>query len=97
MSPMRGTGCKMFVPVTVTLGKVPCLPNGRHMLSGNVQVYIRNGKKHRDSGPAEIHPSGYQAWFQNGLRHRVGGPAVTHIDKRKEYWEKGKLIKTEKE
>ena len=33
---------------------------------------------HSETGPAVIHPDGYQAWYQNGLRHRVDGPAVVY-------------------
>lgn len=87
----------MFVPLNVNLGKVPRLPNGMHVLSGGIQMYIFNGKKHRENGPAEINTrTGYEAWFQNGLRHRENGPAITHPNGSKEYWIKGKLRRMEK-
>jgi len=85
----------MFVPLSISLGKVPQLPNGRHIMAGNVQVYIKDGQKHRENGPAEIRPDGYKAWFVDGLRHRENGPAVVYPDNTMEYWEKGKLLRRE--
>ena len=86
----------MFVPIAVNLGKMPKVPNGRQMMPGGTQIFVWDGKKHRENGPAEYNSrTGYQAWFQHGLRHRKGGPAVTHPDGSKEYWEKGKLIRKE--
>jgi len=82
-----------YVPVNISLGRVPGLPNGRHIVSGNKQIYIRNGKKHRDNGPAEIRRDGYKAWFKFGVKHRSKGPAVIHPDGTKEYWVDGKFIK----
>jgi hypothetical protein len=36
------------------------------------------GELHCETGPAVIHPDGYQAWYLNGLRHREGGPAIVY-------------------
>ena len=93
MENVKGVG--MFVPLSVNLGKVPKLPNGRHIMSGGVQIYIRDGQKHREAGPAEIRPDGYKAWFKGGVKHREKGPAVIYPDGTKEYWLKGKLIRRE--
>lgn len=85
-----------FIPISSNLGRVPKLSNGRHILSGNKQIYIKDGVKHRQNGPAEIHPNGYRAWFWKGVKHRRGGPAVIHPDGTSEYWENGKFLKKEK-
>ncbi len=86
----------MLVPVITNIGKVPKLSNGRHLLSGNVQIYIYNGKKHREKGPAEIHPNGYKVWYKHGIKHRTEGPAVENpVNKYREYWENGKFIRRE--
>jgi hypothetical protein len=86
----------MFVPLSISLGKVPKLPNGMHVLSGDVQIYVRNGQKHRENGPAEINlRTGYKAWFRNGVKDRKGLPAVVYPDGTVEYWEKGKLLRRE--
>ena len=86
----------MFVPLSISLGKVPKLPNGRHVLSGSVQIYIKDGQKHREKGPAEINnKAGYQAWFCKGQKHRKGGPAVIYQNGTVEYWENGKFLRRE--
>jgi len=86
----------MFIPLNVNLGKVPRLPNGRHILSGGVQIYVKNGQKHRENGPAEINTrTGYQAWYRDGKKHREGEPAVLNADGSKEYWIEGKLLRKE--
>ena len=73
------------------------LPNGKQALTGDIDVYIFDGKKHRQGGPAEINRrTGYEAWFKHGLLHRVGGPAlIDPIHKYKEFWENGKLLRRE--
>lgn len=73
------------------------LSNGRHLLSGDVYLYIYNGKKHRERGPAEINNrTGYKAWYKNGFLHNKRGPAVIDpIKGCKEYWEEGKLLRRE--
>ena len=83
----------MFVPLSVNLGKVPKVPNGRHVLPGNGEMWIMDGKKSRVVGPAVRKGDGYEAWFFKGLQHRIGGPAVTYPDGRTEFWEHGKLIR----
>ena len=87
----------MFVPLSVSLGKVPKLPNGRHILSGGVQIYIKDGQKHRENGPAEINTrTGYQAWFLHGVKSRKGAPAVIYPGGGTvEFWEDGKLLRRE--
>lgn len=86
----------MYISAKSNVGGIPLLSNGKNILTGNVTVYIFKGMKHRDNGPAEIHPDGYEAWFKRGLRHRKNGPAVINPkDKIKEYWEEGKFIRKE--
>lgn len=84
-----------YIPLSTSLGRVPRLPNGRHVLSGNKQIYIRDGVKHRENGPAEIHPNGYKAWFWKGVKHNKKGPAVIHPDGSLEFWENGKFLRRE--
>lgn len=83
----------MFIPLNVNLGKVPKVPNGRHILPGNGEIWIVDGKKHRIVGPAEKRGDGYEAYFCRGLRHRTNGPAVTYPDGTQEFWERGKFIR----
>jgi len=77
---------------TDNVNKKPGLENGRH-LTGKGYIYLRDGLKHRDKGPAEVHNDGYQAYYYMGAKHRVGGPAVVYPNGREEWWEKGKLLR----
>ena len=87
----------MLIPVSISIGKSPKLPNGKIALTGDVDIYIYDGKKHRQGGPAEINRrTGYQAWFKHGLLHRDSGPAlIDPIKKHREYWNNGKFIRRE--
>jgi len=76
-----------------SLGRAPGLQNGRYA-TGRGYVYIRNGLKHRERGPAETRNDGYEAWYFLGRLHRVGGPAVTYASGKQEWWENGKLLKS---
>jgi hypothetical protein len=58
---------------------------------GITRYYDNDGRLHRDSGPAVIHPDGTHSWYRHGVRHRDDGPAVTWADGG-EYWiSNGKL------
>lgn len=43
-------------------------------------VWYRNGKIHRDDGPAVEFASGGVLWYKYGKRHRVDGPALINRD-----------------
>lgn len=45
--------------------------------------WFKNGKSHREKGPAIIFFSGKRYWRQNGLCHREDGPAVIEPDGKK--------------
>ena len=81
-----------MIHVGTSLGPVSNLGTGR-IRTPHGYVYLRDGLKHRDKGPAETHEDGYKAWFKMGRRHRVGGPAVIRPDGSEEYWQEGRLLK----
>jgi hypothetical protein len=85
----------LFVPVSFNIGKMQKLPNGRNAVSGDINIYIYDGKKHRVGGPAEINKrTGYEAWFKHGMRHRDDGPALINPEgKYIEYWKNGKFLR----
>ena len=84
----------MYIPISMSLGRAPKIPSGRHVLQGGVTIYVKDGQKHRENGPAEINTrTGYKAWFWNGKRHHKGKPAVYNPDGTVEYWENGKKLK----
>lgn len=67
------------------------LPDGIHTFNkGDIVTYIKNGKFHREDGPAIEHGDGSQFWYENGLVHRDDGPAI-EISHRKMWYRYGKL------
>jgi len=40
------------------------------------KYWYKNGKLHKEGGPAVEHIDGYKAWYLNGKLHRVDGPAI---------------------
>jgi hypothetical protein len=54
------------------------------------KIWYKNGKIHRDDGPAIIAVDGSQFWSKDGKRHREDGPAVVRIGGAEEYWLNGK-------
>ena len=57
--------------------------------SGSI-LCIKNGKRHRDDGPAAILFDGREEWWFEGERHREDGPAVEYSDGAKFYYLEGK-------
>ncbi len=50
-----------------------------------VERYFKDGKYHREDGPAIKYPNGTGDWYLNGELHRVDGPAVKWSDG-SEFW-----------
>ena len=63
---------------TGTVFSVKDLGNGREEWSteGGFLMFLKDGKYHREDGPAIIFEDGTRCWALNGLYHRVGGPAI---------------------
>ena len=59
--------------------------------------YYRNGKLHRDDGPAIIRPDGTQEWYKEGKLHRDDGPAIVYISGVKYWYKEGKIHKLHKD
>lgn len=66
-----------------------------HENENGTKMWMCDGKRHREDGPAIEFPGGGKHWFSNGKRHRVGGPAIEHpcgkneCCGKKEWWEDG--------
>ena len=84
-----------MIQVSLSLGINPKLPNGKYVIGRNT-VWIVNGEKHRDRGPAETRKDGYKAYYNRGKLHREKGPAIIHPNGDHEYWLDGQLIRIEK-
>ncbi len=59
-------------------------PNG-------IQAWYKDGKYHRDDGPAFIWPNGTQYWYKDGEPHREDGPAFIWPNGYQSWWKDGKL------
>ena len=53
------------------------------------KIWYKDGKRHREDGPALVCVNGFKGWYQNGRYHREDGPAVEHVDRTKEWYYKG--------
>ena len=45
---------------------------------GTIRYYNKNGKFHREDGPAIEYPIGRKYWYLNGKFHREDGPAIEY-------------------
>jgi len=64
---------------------IPINYTGHVKYSDGTQKWYKNGKVHREDGPAVIYSNGTQYWYKNGEFHREDGPTVIHVDG-KQYW-----------
>ncbi len=69
---------------------VPTLSDGSYIDSYNNVCYIKNGKLHRENGPAVECADGTKSWWVNDERHREDGPAVEFAGGSKEWFVDGK-------
>ena len=53
--------------------------------------WYRNGKSHREDGPAVEQSDGTKSWYRNGNLHREDGPAVEWSDGTKFWYRDGEL------
>ena len=58
-------------------------------IPNKTEYYNRDGKLHREDGPAIEWTSGAEHWYQNGKRHRLDGPAVIGPDGTKHWYQNG--------
>ncbi len=66
------------------------LPDGSYIDKYGDVCYIKNGKRHREDGPAVERPDGTKSWWVNGKRHREDGPAVEWANGDKLWYTHGK-------
>ena len=57
--------------------------------------YYKNGKLHREDGPASEYKNGTKFWYLNGKLHRINGPAVEWSNGDKAWWKNDKLHRTD--
>jgi hypothetical protein len=57
----------------------------------NDKVWYKDGKLHREDGPAFEYVDGSTFWYLNGECHRTDGPALELASGSKSWWINGKL------
>jgi len=57
------------------------------------KFWLKEGKLHRENGPAKEWIDGSNFWYLNGLAHRIDGPAIEFSNGHKEWWVEGKEFK----
>jgi hypothetical protein len=50
------------------------------------QRWYKNGRRHREDGPAVIYTDGTQFWYKEGILHREDGPAIIYSDGSKKWY-----------
>src|ERR1017187_7779284 len=53
--------------------------------------YYKDGKLHKEDGPAVEFSNGSKKWYRDGLLHNDHGPAVEWVGIGKEWWINGEL------
>ena len=60
-----------------------------------IKYLNKDGKRHREDGPAIIYSNGRKEWYINGKLHREDGPAIIYSNGRKDWYINGKLHRTD--
>ena len=58
------------------------------VINSGAIYHMKDGKAHRENGPAIVNKNGSKFWCINGLEHREDGPAVEYSDGIKQWWYK---------
>ena len=62
------------------------MKNGMHVDTYGTKRGYKNGKLHREDGPAFEGVDGSKWWCLNGKSHREDGPAIIWADGTKAWW-----------
>ena len=68
---------------------------GKYIDPKGVERWFKDGKLHREDGPAVIESDGSEYWHKDGKFHREDGPAVIANNGIKDYYLNDNLIKEE--
>lgn len=60
--------------------------NGMEIQTDGSHRWFKDGKLHRENGPAIVYEDGTHEWWFHGKRHRENGPASTHTNGEQEWW-----------
>ena len=71
------------------------MKNGLYIDIQGTKEWYKNGKLHREDGPAVIHSDGFKMWLIKGKLHREDGPAKIWPDGYCEYYLNSKQLTEE--
>jgi len=54
--------------------------------------WYKDGKLHREDGPAIERANGGRYWYKDGKRHRENGPAIERANDEKQWYLNGKKV-----
>lgn len=74
--------------IEVARHMMPCEAASVTAGDGSIRWY-REGRLHREDGPALVCPNGTEYWYLNGRKHRADGPAVVYPSGQREWWRDG--------
>jgi hypothetical protein len=69
--------------------------DGLYIYSDGDKFWYKDGKFHREDGPAVEYIDGTKYWFINGQYHREDGPAIEHANGDKSWYLNDKKINCE--
>lgn len=86
--------CHLIVDLISDLFGYCCLNEAcdRSIIVPEKNWFSKDGKRHREDGPAIELANGEKHWFLNGKRHRVDGPAIEYANGIKQWWVDGKWV-----
>lgn len=68
------------------------MKNGLEISEHGNKFWFKNGKLHKEDGPAVEYYNGTKEWHQNGELHREGAPAIETYSGDKYFWIKGSFF-----
>ena len=84
----------------IKIGSTTCLDHFRDLpgefsgkihFSNGTKKWLRNGKLHREDGPAIIKANGKKVWYRYGHIFRDDGPAVIKPDGTRYWYKNGRF------
>ena len=62
------------------------MKNGMHENKIGTKRWYKDGKRHREDGPAIIRANGNKSWYLYDTLHREDGPALIRANGTKQWW-----------
>ena len=63
-----------------------------HVHTNGTKFWYRDGKLHREDGPAAEYADGDKEWYLNGELHREDGPAIEYASGTKHWYLDGEAL-----